>query len=239
MGKPMCFIWCNLKYLKSNNVWTLCYIIGKKSKIKLTFNLEYKKTTQEQCLNQGREIILENVRYFTLTKMALLIHNDWRKKWQPTPVFLPGESPPTEETGRLQGAAKSPTRLSDRAAACTIIHLLLFLHNCMRASHHRSTLAILRFFFSIKSPIRLPNREPKMNNSIDSAFYSFSIIYLKVTQHNSFQRFFLCLIQENVLLIFEYLSLLRFILLFIIAINDCSYYIILFIHLLYLSWIYS
>ena len=43
-----------------------------KGKIKLTFNLEYKRTTQEQCLNQGREIILEDVRYFTLTKMALL-----------------------------------------------------------------------------------------------------------------------------------------------------------------------
>ena len=27
---------------------------------------------------------------------------DWRRKWQPTPVFLPGESPWTEEPGRLQ-----------------------------------------------------------------------------------------------------------------------------------------
>ena len=26
----------------------------------------------------------------------------WRKKWQPTPVFLPGESPWTEELGELQ-----------------------------------------------------------------------------------------------------------------------------------------
>ena len=26
----------------------------------------------------------------------------WRKKWQPTPVVLPGESPWTEEPGRLQ-----------------------------------------------------------------------------------------------------------------------------------------
>ena len=26
----------------------------------------------------------------------------WRKEWQPTPVFLPGESPWTEELGRLQ-----------------------------------------------------------------------------------------------------------------------------------------
>ena len=26
----------------------------------------------------------------------------WRRKWQPTPVFLPGESPRTQESGRLQ-----------------------------------------------------------------------------------------------------------------------------------------
>ena len=26
----------------------------------------------------------------------------WRTEWQPTPVFLPGESPWTEEPGRLQ-----------------------------------------------------------------------------------------------------------------------------------------
>ena len=26
----------------------------------------------------------------------------WRRTWQPTPVFLPGESPWTEEPGRLQ-----------------------------------------------------------------------------------------------------------------------------------------
>ena len=26
----------------------------------------------------------------------------WRRKWQPTPVFLPGESPRTGEPGRLQ-----------------------------------------------------------------------------------------------------------------------------------------
>ena len=36
----------------------------------------------------------------------------WRRKWQPTPVFLPGESPWTEETGRLQSmGSQSRTRL--------------------------------------------------------------------------------------------------------------------------------
>ena len=37
-----------------------------------------------------------------------------RRKWLPTPVFLPGESPWTEETRRLQSMGlQSQTRLSD------------------------------------------------------------------------------------------------------------------------------
>ena len=40
----------------------------------------------------------------------------WRRKWQPTPVFLPGESPWTEEPGGLQSIAlQSLTRLSGLA----------------------------------------------------------------------------------------------------------------------------
>ena len=38
----------------------------------------------------------------------------WRRAWQPTPVFLPGESPWTEEPGGLQSmGSKSLTLLSD------------------------------------------------------------------------------------------------------------------------------
>ena len=39
----------------------------------------------------------------------------WRKPWQPSPVFLPGESAWTEEPGGLQsmGVTKSRTRLSN------------------------------------------------------------------------------------------------------------------------------
>ena len=39
----------------------------------------------------------------------------WRRKWQPTPVFLPEKIPWTEEPGRLQsmGSPKSSTRLSN------------------------------------------------------------------------------------------------------------------------------
>ena len=39
----------------------------------------------------------------------------WQREWLPTPVFLPGESPWTEDPGGLQsmGVTKSGTRLSD------------------------------------------------------------------------------------------------------------------------------
>ena len=34
----------------------------------------------------------------------------WRRKWQPTPVFLPGESSQTEEPGRLQSIGSQRVR---------------------------------------------------------------------------------------------------------------------------------
>ena len=34
----------------------------------------------------------------------------WRRAWQPTPVFLPGESPWTEEPGRLQSIRSQRVR---------------------------------------------------------------------------------------------------------------------------------
>ena len=40
----------------------------------------------------------------------------WRRAWQPTPVFLPGESPWTEEPGKLQSMGSQ--RLSTYAWVC-------------------------------------------------------------------------------------------------------------------------
>ena len=34
----------------------------------------------------------------------------WRRKWQPTPVFLPGESPWTDKPGRLQPVGSQSVR---------------------------------------------------------------------------------------------------------------------------------
>ena len=44
----------------------------------------------------------------------------WRRKWQTTPVFLPGESPRTEEPGRLQ-SLWSQIVGHDRAHSLSII----------------------------------------------------------------------------------------------------------------------
>ena len=63
------------------------------------------------------------VRHDWATSLSLFTFMHWRRKWHPTPVFLPGESPWTEESGGLQsigsqrstvhGVTKSRTRLSD------------------------------------------------------------------------------------------------------------------------------
>ena len=49
-----------------------------------------------------------------------------RRKWQPTPVFLPGESPWTEEPGGLQSMeSQSQTQLSDLTHTHTQTHTQL------------------------------------------------------------------------------------------------------------------
>ena len=53
----------------------------------------------------------------------------WRRAWQVTPVFLPGEPPCTEEPGGLQASrSQSRTRLSMRAGlSCAMQHLVPWL----------------------------------------------------------------------------------------------------------------
>ena len=38
----------------------------------------------------------------------------WRRAWQPTPVFLPGEFPWTEEPGRLQSMGRKESDTTER-----------------------------------------------------------------------------------------------------------------------------
>ena len=49
----------------------------------------------------------------------------WRRAWQPTPGFLPAESPWTEEPGRLQSMWLQTTEQQSTAQhKCTQIHLV-------------------------------------------------------------------------------------------------------------------
>ena len=55
----------------------------------------------------------------------------WRRAWLPTPVFLPGESPWTEEPGRLQSMGSQRVRhnwvIKHSTALSCRAHLFLFL----------------------------------------------------------------------------------------------------------------
>ena len=54
------------------------------------------------------------VRHDWATSLSLFTFMHWRRKWQPTPVFLPGESQGQGSLGAaVHGVAKSRTRLSD------------------------------------------------------------------------------------------------------------------------------
>ena len=46
----------------------------------------------------------------------------WRKKWQSTPGFLPGESPWTEEPGRLQSMGSQRVGHNKNDLACAYTH---------------------------------------------------------------------------------------------------------------------
>ena len=46
----------------------------------------------------------------------------WSRKWQPTTVFLPGESPWTEEPGRLQSKGCKKLDTTERLSTCTHVH---------------------------------------------------------------------------------------------------------------------
>ena len=47
------------------------------------------------------DIIIINVNKASRTSLPLFTFVHWRRKWQPTPVFLPGESPGMGEPGGL------------------------------------------------------------------------------------------------------------------------------------------
>ena len=55
-------------------------------------------------------IMLNKCHPFCITKIPLVGKIPWRRKWQPTPVFLPGQSPWTEEPCGLQSVGLQRVR---------------------------------------------------------------------------------------------------------------------------------
>ena len=61
------------------------------------------------------------------TSLSLFTFMHWRRKWQPTPVFLPGESQGRGSlVAAVYGVAQSRTRLKWLSSSSTIIDVNLF-----------------------------------------------------------------------------------------------------------------
>ena len=79
------------------------------------------------------------------TSLSLFTFMHWRRKWQPTPVFLPGESPGTGEPGGLpsMGLHRAGHDWSDLAVAVAGLPLIgkcywTFSFQLMSPFHHIS-----------------------------------------------------------------------------------------------------
>ena len=84
------------------------------------------------CINLGLQSVgSRRVRHDWATSFSLLTFMHWRRKWQPTPVFLPGESQGQQSLVGccLMGSHRVGYNWSDLAAAVTdyVDHPFVFL----------------------------------------------------------------------------------------------------------------
>ena len=63
------------------------------------------------------------VRHDRATSLSLFTFLHWRRKWQPTPVFLPGES--QRQWAPVYGVAQSQTRLKRLSSSSSSCYYLL------------------------------------------------------------------------------------------------------------------
>ena len=68
----------------------------------------------------------------------------WRRKWQPTPVFLPGES--QRQCAPVYGVAQSRTRLKRSAAAAAAADLN---YHLLKTSYVAKTVVGVLYIFSL------------------------------------------------------------------------------------------
>ena len=64
----------------------------------------------KQIKASGEELSCQGKRCKILWFDPWITKIPWRRKWQPTPVFLPGEAPWTEEPGGLQSMGSQRLR---------------------------------------------------------------------------------------------------------------------------------
>ena len=71
-----------------------------------------------------------------VTSLSLFTFMPWRRKWQPTPVFLPGESQGQRSLvgGRLWGCTESDT--TEVTAAAAAVSELCVVHSCCSFLRH-------------------------------------------------------------------------------------------------------
>ena len=87
----------------------------------------------------GKELACQYRRYKRLGLDPWVRKIPWRRAWQPTPGFLPGESLWTEERGRLQSMGSQ--RVND--LACTYNHVSSPSHHALKISKYVNTVNIL------------------------------------------------------------------------------------------------
>ena len=88
----------------------------------------------------------------------------WRRAWQPTPVFLPGETPWTEEPGGLQsmGSRRVGHNRETKHKALMEVHLLILVFE------------LIFWFFSrvLSSSAWWRGKGPKMENNLTAKMIS-------------------------------------------------------------------
>ena len=107
---------------------------------------------------------LLRVRHDWATSLSLFTFMHWRRKWQPTPVFLPGESqgePGTGEPGGLpsMGSHRVGHDWSDLAAAAAGYlgnYLYIFCFNCVHthACPHVHNMSQCEIYFLLRITVK-------------------------------------------------------------------------------------
>ena len=86
-------------HLSKFHIYALVYCIGEKAMAPHSSTLAWKISWTEE-LGRLRSMGSQRVGHDWVTSLSLFTFMHWRRKWQPTPVFLPGES---QGRGRLVG----------------------------------------------------------------------------------------------------------------------------------------